>query len=105
MAARERRIRSATWLVLGVLGIALPASRTLAQAPRACPPGAAPVAAPYTVYRPAFEAPAKRPLFFSSYAGHNYGRGPRAAYAPAGYLLEYPRPVGDRRPLSRWFAR
>src|SRR5205814_1932571 len=101
----KQRSRSAAWLAPAVVAGALSASRSVAEEGRACPPGTAPAAAPYAVYRPAFESPPVRPLFLSSYAGRNYGRGPRAAYAPTGYLLEYPRPVGDRRPRSRWFAR
>ncbi|MBX6313586.1 MAG: hypothetical protein IRY99_11820 [Isosphaeraceae bacterium] len=49
-------------------------------------------AAPYVVYRPAFEYPNTKPLFLGGYAGTNYGRGPRASYAPAGYLADYNRP-------------
>lgn len=53
---------------------------------------------PYTVFRPAFTEPVRKPIFLSGYAGSNYGRGPRAAYAPSGYLLQFTPPY-ERRPL------
>jgi hypothetical protein len=53
---------------------------------------------PYTVYRPAFQEPVRKPVYLSGYAGSNYGRGPRASYAPSGYLLQFAPPY-ERQPL------
>jgi hypothetical protein len=101
MAARKRRRRSARWPVLALMFVALPACRAAAQDGLV----RAPAPAPYAVYRPAYPYPGTRPLFLKTYAGHNYGQGPRAAYAPTGLLLEYPQPAGLRPRRSWWCAR
>ena len=100
---RQRRRALASGALLLTAGlVAVPACQGSGWQRPAQP---APGAAPYVSYRPAFPEGNARPLFLNSYAGYNYGRGPRASYAPTGYIADYSgRPAG-RHPLFGWLHR
>jgi hypothetical protein len=103
MSVRNRRERPLVLTVAALIVAVVPACQASAKDRKAWV-AQRPVA-PYVAYRPAYPEPLTRPpLYISGYAGANYGRGPRASYAPTGYLLEYGRPPG-RRPFLGWWGR
>src|SRR4051794_1902793 len=98
MKTRNRRSLATGGLLLGLSLVAVPACEGSGGHRREAGP-------PYVTYRPAFPEGNARPLFLNSYAGYNYGQGPRASYAPTGYLADYHGRPAIRHHLFGWHER
>jgi hypothetical protein len=97
--------RSRVVLLLGlVMTLAfVPACQSTGRLHNAGGGQSTPIVTPHQAYRPPYygEVP-QRQYFIGGYAGHNYGQGPRAGYAPTGYWAQPP--AATRPGLLGWLT-